>query len=168
MTTIDRAGAAAWLRAQTAWRLVSAEFLKVRKRRGLVALAVILTAGAIVAAGAVLALLVGSGPRPGLGVMAQGGAWALLAATVIYLVALGLASLTGSRSATGASVWRTVRATARQSCRAARSSGSRSPGPWWPGRRSSSATSRPVRSTATPPRMSWGCCARRWTPAARP
>ena len=192
--TIDRAYAAAWPRARIAWQLVSAEFLKVRKRRGLVALAVILTAGAIVAAGAVLALLhgqdptkygpagglanlanaaymlsvlgavaavlvgatmgalqagvfrdlvatgrsrlalfaaripgglallwplaavswviaaagsvllAGSGPRPGLGVMVQGGAWALLAATVIYLVALGLASLAGSRSATVAIV----------------------------------------------------------------
>ena len=36
--------------------------------------------------------------------MVQGGVWALLAATVIYLVALGLASLAGSRSATVAIV----------------------------------------------------------------
>ena len=194
--TIDRANRATWPRARTVWQLVSAEFLKVRKRRGLVALAVMLTAGAIVAAGAVLALLhaqdpakygpaggrsnlanaayvlsmlgavaavlvgatmgagdlqagvfrdlvatgrsrlalfaaripgglallwplaavawviaaagsvllAGSGPRPGLGVMVQGGAWALVATTVIYLIALGLASLTGSRSTTVAIV----------------------------------------------------------------
>jgi ABC-type transport system involved in multi-copper enzyme maturation permease subunit len=195
-TTIHRARASGWPRAHTAWQLVSAELLKVRKRRGLMALAVMLTAGAIVAAGAVLtllhaqdpakygpaggrsnlanaaymlsmlgtvtavlvgatmgagdlqagvfrdlvatgrsrlalfaaripgglallwplvavswviaaagsALLAGSAPRPGLGLMVYGGAWVLLAATVIYLMALGLASLTGSRSATVAIV----------------------------------------------------------------
>ena len=48
ITTISRAGGAARPRARTAWQLVSAEFLKVRKRRGLAALAVMLTAGAIV------------------------------------------------------------------------------------------------------------------------
>jgi hypothetical protein len=191
--TIDRTGGRARPRAPlVAGRLVSAEFLKVRKRRGLVAWAAILTVGAVVGAGAVLAvlhaedpakygppgglsnlanaayilsslgavtavlvgatmgagdlqagvfrdlvatgrsrlalfaaripgglallwpmvaaawviaatgsvLLAGSHPRPGLVVMAEGGAWVLLAATVAYLVALGLASLAGSRSTT--------------------------------------------------------------------
>ena len=37
-----------------------------------------------------------------------------------------------------------------------------------PGRRSSSATSPRERWTAAPPRMCSGCCARQWTPAARP
>ena len=170
-------------------RLVSAEFLKVRKRRGLAALTALLTVGAIVVAGLVLtllhaqdpakygpagglgnladaayllsvlgtvaavlvgstmgagdlqagvfrdlvatgrsrlalfaaripgglallwpfvadgwliaaigsALLAGGRPRPGIAVMAQGGAWVLLAATVAYLIALGMASLAGSR-----------------------------------------------------------------------
>ena len=192
VTTIGRASAVARPRAQTTWRLVSAEFLKIRKRRGLVALAVLLTVGAVVMAGAVLAalhaadpakygpagglgnlgnatyllstlgtvtavlvgatmgagdlqagvfrdlvatgrsrlalfaaripgglallwplvtvswvvaaagsvLLAGSHPHPGLVVMVQGGAWVLLATTVVYLIALGLASLAGSRSAT--------------------------------------------------------------------
>ena len=192
VTTIGRASAVARPRARTTWRLVSAEFLKVRKRRGLVALAVLLTVGAVVMAGAVLAvlhaadpakygpagglgnlgnatyllstlgtvtavlvgatmgagdlqagvfrdlvatgrsrlalfaaripgglallwplvtvswvvaaagsvLLAGSRPHPGLVVMVQGGAWVLLATTVVYLIALGLASLAGSRSAT--------------------------------------------------------------------
>ena len=192
VTTIGRASALARPRAQTTWRLVSAEFLKIRKRRGLVALAVLLTVGAVVMAGAVLAvlhaadpakygpagglgnlgnatyllstlgtvtavlvgatmgagdlqagvfpdlvatgrsrlalfaaripgglallwplvtqswivaaagsvLLAGSHPHPGLLVMVQGGAWVLLATTVVYLIALGLASLAGSRSAT--------------------------------------------------------------------
>jgi len=192
VTTIGRASALARPRAQTTWRLVSAEFLKIRKRRGLVALAVLLTVGAVVMAGAVLAvlhaadpakygpagglgnlgnatyllstlgtvtavlvgatmgagdlqagvfrdlvatgrsrlalfaaripgglallwplvtvswvvaaagsvLLAGSHPHPGLVVMVQGGAWVLLATTVVYLIALGLASLAGSRSAT--------------------------------------------------------------------
>jgi len=192
VTTIGRASALARPRAQTTWRLVSAEFLKIRKRRGLVALAVLLTVGAVVMAGAVLAvlhaadpakygpagglgnlgnatyllstlgtvtavlvgatmgagdlqagvfrdlvatgrsrlalfaaripgglallwplvtvswvvaaagsvLLAGSRPHPGLVVMVQGGAWVLLATTVVYLIALGLASLAGSRSAT--------------------------------------------------------------------
>jgi hypothetical protein len=45
-------------------------------------------------------LLAGSHPRPGLAVMAQGGAWVLLAVTVVYLIALGLASLAGSRPVT--------------------------------------------------------------------
>ena len=192
VTTIGRASAVARPRARTTWRLVSAEFLKIRKRRGLVALAVLLTVGAVVMAGAVLAvlhaadpakygpagglgnlgnatyllstlgtvtavlvgatmgagdlqagvfrdlvatgrsrlalfaaripgglallwplvtvswvvaaagsvLLAGSHPHPGLLVMVQGGAWVLLATTVVYLIALGLASLAGSRSAT--------------------------------------------------------------------
>ena len=192
VTTIGRSSALARPRAQTTWRLVSAEFLKIRKRRGLVALAVLLTVGAVVMAGAVLAvlhaadpakygpagglgnlgnatyllstlgtvtavlvgatmgagdlqagvfrdlvatgrsrlalfaaripgglalqwplvtvswivaaagsvLLAGSHPHPGLVVMVQGGAWVLLATTVVYLIALGLASLAGSRSAT--------------------------------------------------------------------
>ena len=192
VTTIGRASALARPRAQTTWRLVTAEFLKIRKRRGLVALAVLLTVGAVVMAGAVLAvlhaadpakygpagglgnlgnatyllstlgtvtavlvgatmgagdlqagvfrdlvatgrsrlalfaaripgglallwplvtvswvvaaagsvLLAGSHPHPGLVVMVQGGAWVLLATTVVYLIALGLASLAGSRSAT--------------------------------------------------------------------
>jgi len=192
VTTIGRASAVARPRARTTWRLVSAEFLKIRKRRGLVALAVLLTVGAVVMAGAVLAvlhaadpakygpagglgnlgnatyllstlgtvtavlvgatmgagdlqagvfrdlvatgrsrlalfaaripgglallwplvtlswivaaagsvLLAGSHPHPGLAVMVQGGAWVLLATTVVYLIALGLASLAGSRSAT--------------------------------------------------------------------
>jgi len=193
IATGGRAGAAAPAWAQTiAWRLVSAEFLKVRKRRGLVVLATMLTAGAIVAAGAVLALLhaqdpakygpagglanlanaayilsmlgtvaaslvgatmgagdlqagvfrdlvatgrsrlalfsaripgglallwplvavawliaavgsvllAGSDPQPGLTLMAQGGAWALLVTAVAYLIALGLASLSASRAAT--------------------------------------------------------------------
>ena len=47
VTTIGRASAVARPRARTTWRLVSAEFLKVRKRRGLVALAVLLTVGAV-------------------------------------------------------------------------------------------------------------------------
>jgi ABC-type transport system involved in multi-copper enzyme maturation permease subunit len=191
--TIDRAGGAARPRpGAAAGRLVGAEFLKVRKRRGLVALTAILTAGAVVTAGAVLAvlhaadpakygppgglgnlanaayilsslgavaavlvgatmgagdlqagvfrdlvatgrsrlalftaripgglallwplvavswaaacagsvLLAGSHPRPGVAVMIEGGAWVVLAATVAYLMALGLASLAGSRSAT--------------------------------------------------------------------
>ena len=192
VTTIGRASAVARPRARTTWRLVSAEFLKIRKRRGLVALAVLLTVGAVVMAGAVLAvlhaadpakygpagglgnlgnatyllstlgtvtavlvgatmgagdlqagvfrdlvatgrsrlalfaaripgglallwplvtvswvvaaagsvLLAGSHPHPGLVVMVQGGVWVLLATTVVYLIALGLASLAGSRSAT--------------------------------------------------------------------
>lgn len=196
VTTIDRADAAARPQAQTAWRLVSAEVLKIRKRRGLIALVTVLTAGAIVATGAVLAilhaqdpakygpagglsnlanaaytlsmlgsvaavligatmgagdlqagvfrdlvatgrsrlalfavripgglavlwplvalswliaavgsvLLAGSDPRPGAAVIVQGGAWTLLAVTVVYLLALGLASLAGSRSATVATV----------------------------------------------------------------
>jgi ABC-type transport system involved in multi-copper enzyme maturation permease subunit len=175
-----------------AGRLVGAEFLKVRKRRGLVALAATLTVGAVVIAGIVLAvlhaadpagygpagglanlanaayilsslgavaavlvgatmgsgdlqagvfrdlvatgrsrlalfaaripgglallwplvavswaaacagsvLLAGSHTQPGLAVMIEGGGWVLLAATVSYLMALGLASLAGSRSAT--------------------------------------------------------------------
>jgi hypothetical protein len=178
--------------AVVAGRLVSAEFLKVRKRRGLVTWAALLTAGAVAAAGAVLAvlhaqnpvkygpagglgnlanaayllstlgtvaavlvgatmgagdlqagvfrdlvatgrsrlalyaaripgglalllplvalgwavaaagsaLLAGRLPRPGIAVMAQGGGWVLLAVTVAYLVALGLAALAGSRSTT--------------------------------------------------------------------
>jgi hypothetical protein len=173
-------------------RLAGAEFLKVRKRRGLVALTAILTVGAVVLAGGVLAvlhaadpakygpagglgnlanagfivsslgavvavlvgatmgagdvqagvfrdlvatgrsrlalftaripgglallwplvavawatactgsvLLAGPNPQPGLAVMIEGGLWVLLAATVAYLMALGLASLAGSRSAT--------------------------------------------------------------------
>jgi len=193
IATGGRAGAAASPWAQTvAWRLVGAEFLKVRKRRGLVVLATMLTAGAIVVAGAVLALLhardpakygpagglanlanaayilsmlgtvaavlvgatmgagdlqagvfrdlvatgrsrlalfaaripgglallwplvavawliaavgsvllAGSGPQPGLTVMALGGAWALLATAAAYLMALGLASLSASRAGT--------------------------------------------------------------------
>jgi ABC-type transport system involved in multi-copper enzyme maturation permease subunit len=196
VTTISRAGAAARPQAQTAWRLVSAEVLKIRKRRGLMALVTALTAGAIVAVGAVLAvlhaqdpakygpagglsnlanaayalsilgavaavligatmgagdlqagvfrdlvatgrsrlalfaaripgglavlwplvalswliaavgtvLLAGADPRPGVAVMVQGGAWTLLAVTIVYLLALGLASLSGSRSATVAIV----------------------------------------------------------------
>jgi hypothetical protein len=192
VVTIDRVSPGPRPRAgAAAGRLVSAEFLKVRKRRGLVAWTAILT-GAIVVAGGVLALLhardpakygpagglpnlasagyllsllgavaavlvdatmgagdlragvfrdlvatgrprlalfaaripgglallwplvavswaaacagsvllAGSRPRPGLAVMAQGGAWVLLAVTVIYLIALGLASLAGSRSVT--------------------------------------------------------------------
>jgi ABC-type transport system involved in multi-copper enzyme maturation permease subunit len=59
-----------------------------------------LVAGAWVIAAGGSVLLAGSDPRPGLVVMAEGGAWVLLAATVVYLVALGLASLAGSRSAT--------------------------------------------------------------------
>ena len=193
IATGGRAGVAATARAHTtAWRLVSAEFLKARKRRGLVVLAAMLTAGAIVVAGVVLALLhaqdpakygpagglanlanaayilsmlgtvaaslvgatmgagdlqagvfrdlvatgrsrlalfsaripgglallwplvavawliaalgsvllAGSDPQPGLTLMAQGGAWALLATAVAYLMALGLASLSASRAAT--------------------------------------------------------------------
>jgi ABC-type transport system involved in multi-copper enzyme maturation permease subunit len=191
--TVDRAaGPARTLPGAVAGRLVSAEFLKVRKRRGLVALTAMLTVGAVVTAGAVLAvlhaadpakygpagglgnlanaayilsslgavaavlvgatmgagdlqagvfrdlvatgrsrltlftaripgglallwplvavswaaacvgsvLLAGSHPRPGVAVMIEGGAWVLLAATVAYLMALGLASLAGSRSTT--------------------------------------------------------------------
>jgi len=178
--------------AVVAGRLVSAEFLKVRKRRGLLAVAAILTVGAVAAAGAMLAvlhaqnpakygpagglgnlanaayllstlgtvaaalvgatmgagdlqagvfrdlvatgrsrlalyaaripgglalllplvalgwavaavgsvLLAGRLPRPGIAVMAQGGGWMMLAVTVAYLVALGLAALAGSRSTT--------------------------------------------------------------------
>jgi len=192
VVTIDRVSPRPRPRAgAAAGRLVSAEFLKVRKRRGLVAWTAILT-GAIVVAGGVLALLhaqdpakygpagglpnlasvgymlsllgavaavlagatmgagdlqagvfrdlvatgrprlalfaaripgalallwplvavswaaacagsvllAGSHPRPGLAVMAQGGAWVLLAVTVAYLIAMGLASLAGSRPVT--------------------------------------------------------------------
>jgi len=172
-------------------RLAGAEFLKVRKRRGLVALTALLTVGAVVLAGGVLAilhaadpakygpagglgnlanagfivsslgavaavlvgatmgagdvqagvfrdlvatgrsrlalfsaripgglallwplvavawaaactgsvLLAGSAPPPGVAVMVEGGLWVLLATGVSYLMALGLASLAGSRSA---------------------------------------------------------------------
>jgi ABC-type transport system involved in multi-copper enzyme maturation permease subunit len=45
-------------------------------------------------------LLAGSHPQPGLAAMIEGGGWVLLAATVSYLMALGLAALAGSRSAT--------------------------------------------------------------------
>ena len=44
-------------------------------------------------------LLAGSSPRPGVTVMVEGGLWVLLATGVSYLMALGLASLAGSRSA---------------------------------------------------------------------
>jgi len=173
-------------------RLAGAEFLKVRKRRGLVALTAFLTVGAVVLAGGVLAvlhaadpakygpagglgnlanagfivsslgavaavlvgatmgagdlqagvfrdlvatgrsrlalftaripgglallwplvavawaaacagsvLLAGPNPPPGLAVMIEGGLWVLLATAVSYLMALGLASLAGTRSAT--------------------------------------------------------------------
>jgi hypothetical protein len=173
-------------------RLAGAEFLKVRKRRGLVALTAFLTVGAVVLAGGVLAvlhaadpakygpagglgnlanagfivsslgavaavligatmgagdlqagvfrdlvatgrsrlalftarisgglallwplvavawatacagsvLLAGPNTEPGLAVMIEGGLWVLLATAVSYLMALGLASLAGSRSAT--------------------------------------------------------------------
>ena len=62
--------------AVVAGRLVSAEFLKVRKRRGLVAWAALLTAGAVAAAGAVLAVLHAQnpakyGPAGGLGNLAN-------------------------------------------------------------------------------------------------
>jgi hypothetical protein len=194
MSTITINGAAGQARPRpgaAARRLAGAEFLKVRKRRGLVALTALLTVGAVVLAGGVLAvlhaadpakygpaggpgnlanagfivsslgavaavlvgatmgagdvqagvfrdlvatgrsrlalftaripgglallwplvavawatactgsvLLAGSLPGPGVAVMIEGGLWALLAATVSYLMALGLASLAGSRSA---------------------------------------------------------------------
>src|SRR5262249_60035858 len=44
-------------------------------------------------------LLAGSSPRPGVTVMVEGGLWVLLATGVSCLMALGLASLAGSRSA---------------------------------------------------------------------
>ena len=173
-------------------RLASAEFLKVRKRRGLAALTALLTVGAVVFAGGVLAvlhvaepakygaagglgnlanaayimsvlgavaavlvgatmgagdlqagvfrdlvatgrsrlalftaripgglallwplvavswaaacagsvLLAGPNPQPGLAVMIEGGLWVLLATAVSYLMALGVASVAGTRSAT--------------------------------------------------------------------
>ena len=191
--TINRtAGPARPRPGAAAARLVSAEFLKVRKRRGLAALTALLTVGAVVFAGGVLAvlhvaepakygaagglgnlanaayilsalgavaavlvgatmgagdlqagvfrdlvatgrsrlvlftaripgglallwplvavawatacagavLLAGPNPQPGLAVMVEGGMWVLLATAVSYLMALGLASLAGSRSAT--------------------------------------------------------------------
>jgi hypothetical protein len=191
--TINRAARPARPRpGATAARLVSAEFLKVRKRRGLAALTALLTAGAVVLAGGVLAvlhaaepakygaagglgnlgnaayvlsvlgavaavlvgatmgagdlqagvfrdlvatgrsrlalftaripgglallwplvavswaaacggsvLLAGPNPQPGLAVMIDGGLWVLLATAVSYLMALGLASLASTRSAT--------------------------------------------------------------------
>ena len=66
---------------------------------GLALLWPLVAAAWVIAAGGSV-LLAGSHPRPGLVVMAEGGAWVLLAATVAYLVALGLASLAGSRSTT--------------------------------------------------------------------
>src|SRR5215831_4835986 len=62
--------------AVVAGRLVSAEFLKVRKRRGLLAVAAILTVGAVAAAGAMLAVLHAQnpakyGPAGGLGNLAN-------------------------------------------------------------------------------------------------
>lgn len=191
--TINRAaGPARPLPGTATGRLVSAEFLKVRKRRGLAALTALLTVGAVVVAGGVLAvlhaaepakygpagglgnlanaayilsvlgavaavlvgatmgagdlqagvfrdlvatgrsrlalftaripgglallwplaavswaaacagsvLLAGANPQPGLAVMIEGGLWVLLATAVSYLMALGLASLAGTRSAT--------------------------------------------------------------------
>jgi len=191
--TVNRAaGPSRPRQGAAAGRLAGAEFLKVRKRRGLVALTAFLTMGAVVIAGGVLAvlhaadpakygpagglgnlanaayilsslgavaavlvgatmgagdlqagvfrdlvatgrsrlalftaripgglallwplmaaswaaacagsvLLAGSHPRPGVGVMIEGGVWVLVAATVAYLMALGVASLAGSRSAT--------------------------------------------------------------------
>lgn len=62
----------------------------------------VIVAWAIATAGS--AGLAGPDPRPGLAVMVQGAAWTLLAVTVVYLVALGLASLTGSQAATVAIV----------------------------------------------------------------
>ena len=191
--TINRAAGPARPRpGAVAARLVSGEFLKVRKRRGLAALTALLTVGAVVFAGGVLAvlhvaepakygaagglgnlanaayilsvlgavaavlvgatmgagdlqagvfrdlvatgrsrlalftaripgglallwplvavswaatcagsvLLAGPNPQPGLAVMIEGGLWVLLATAVSYLMALGLASLAGTRSAT--------------------------------------------------------------------
>jgi hypothetical protein len=191
--TINRAAGPARPRpGAVAPRLVSAEFLKVRKRRGLAALTALLTVGAVVLAGGVLAvlhaaepakygaagglgnlanaayilsalgavaavlvgatmgagdlqagvfrdlvatgrsrlalftaripgglallwplvavawaaacagsvLLAGPNPPPSLAVMIEGGLWVLLATAVSYLMALGLASLAGTRSAT--------------------------------------------------------------------
>lgn len=191
--TINRAAGPARPRpGAAAVRLVSAEFLKVRKRRGLAALTALLTVGAVVFAGGVLAvlhaaepakygaaggpgnlanaayilsvlgavaavlvgatmgagdlqagvfrdlvatgrsrlalftaripgglallwplvavswaaacagsvLLAGPNPRPGMAVMIEGGLWLLVATAVSYLMALGLASLAGTRSAT--------------------------------------------------------------------
>jgi hypothetical protein len=181
MSTITINRAAGLIRQRpgaVAARLAGAEFLKVRKRRGLAALTAMLTVGAVVIAGIVLAvlhaadpakygpagglanlanaayilsslgavaagvfrdlvatgrsrlalfaaripgglallwplvavswaaacagsvLLAGSHPQPGLAAMIEGGGWVLLAATVSYLMALGLAALAGSRSAT--------------------------------------------------------------------
>jgi len=189
ITINPAAGPARPLPGTAAARLVSAEFLKVRKRRGLAALTALLTVGAVVFAGGVLAvlhatnpakygpagglgnlanaayilsalgavagvlvgatmgagdlqagvfrdlvatgrsrlglftaripgglallrplvavswaaactgsvLLAGSSPRPGVTVMVEGGLWMLLATGVSYLMALGLASLAGSR-----------------------------------------------------------------------
>jgi hypothetical protein len=42
----------------------------------------------------------GSHPAPGIGLMLTGGAWVLLATTSTFLLSVGLASLTGSRSTT--------------------------------------------------------------------
>ena len=193
MSTIKQAAGPARPRAGAVTRrLAGAEFLKVRKRRGLVALTAMLTVGAVVLAGGVLAvlhaadpakygpaggpgnlanagfivsslgavaavlvgatmgagdvqagvfrdlvatgrsrlalftarisgglallwplvavawatacagsvLLAGPNTEPGLAVMIEGGLWVLLATAVSYLMALGLASLAGSRSAT--------------------------------------------------------------------
>jgi hypothetical protein len=59
----------------------------------------LLAAGWVLAAAGTV-LLAGSNPSPGLAVMVQGGAWVLLSATVTYLMAVGLASLVGTRSTT--------------------------------------------------------------------
>jgi hypothetical protein len=59
-----------------------------------------LVAGSWAAACAGSVLLAGSLTRPGVAVMIEGGLWVLLATAVSYLMALGLSSLAGSRSAT--------------------------------------------------------------------
>ena len=79
MSTIKQAAGPARPRAGAVTRrLAGAEFLKVRKRRGLVALTAMLTVGAVVLAGGVLAILHAAdpakyGPAGGLGNLANAG-----------------------------------------------------------------------------------------------
>ncbi len=76
------------------------------------------------------------------------------------LIPLGPAGRSGAAAPpkhSTASVSPTGPGTCRRSCRAASSSGSRSPGHWSSSRRCFSPTSRPATSTRTPARTSWRC-----------
>jgi len=113
--TINRASPGTRPRAGTAaWELVRAEFLKVRKRRGIVAWSIILTVGAIVAAGAVLAVLHAQdpakyGPAGGLGNLANAG----YIASSLGAVAAVLAGATMGAGDLQAGVFRDLVATGR-------------------------------------------------------